>query len=120
VRRRTDLHLGDMRHFDLGRRFQLITLPFRPFQYLLTVEGQLACLSAIWCHLELNGELVFDLFNPSVHNLARPVDPAATDDELPFTHPDGRTVTRRSRVLERDLGNHTFAGELVKALQPTQ
>src|ERR671922_2808375 len=28
VRRRTDLHHGDIRHFDLGRRFQLITLPF--------------------------------------------------------------------------------------------
>jgi SAM-dependent methyltransferase len=113
VRRRTDLYHGDIRHFDLGRRFQLITLPFRPFQYLLTVEEQLACLSAIWHHLELDGQLVFDLFNPSVHHLAKPVDPAETDDEPPFTHPDGRTVTRRSRILERDLANQTFAGELV-------
>jgi SAM-dependent methyltransferase len=113
VRRRTDLHHGDIRDFNLGRRFQLITLPFRPFQYLLTVEEQLACLSAIWRHLEPDGQLVFDLFNPSVHHLAKPVDPTETDDEPPFTHPDGRTVTRRSRILERDLANQTFTGELV-------
>lgn len=113
VRRRTDLYHGDIRSFDLGRRFQLITLPFRPFQYLLTVEEQLACLRAIWHHLEPDGRLVFDLFNPSVHNLAKPVDPAETDAEPPFVHPDGRTVTRRNRILERDLANQTFAGELV-------
>jgi SAM-dependent methyltransferase len=113
VRRRTALHRGDLRHFDLGGRFQLITMPFRPFQYLLTVEEQLGCLSVIWRHLELNGQLVFDLFNPSVHHLAKPVDPAQTDDEPPFTHPDGRTITRRSRILERDLVNQIFAGELV-------
>ena len=113
VQRRTELHHGDIRQFDLGHRFDLITLPFRPFQYLLTVEEQLACLNAIWHHLQLNGRLVFDLFNPSVHHLAKSVDPAETDDEPPFTHPDGRTVTRRSRILERDLANQTFAGELV-------
>jgi SAM-dependent methyltransferase len=113
VQRRTDLHHGDIRGFELGRRFQLCTLPFRPFQYLLTVEEQLACLSTIRRHLEPNGQLVFDLFNPSVHNLAKPVDQAETDEEPPFIHPDGRTVTRRSRILERDLANQTFAGELI-------
>jgi SAM-dependent methyltransferase len=113
VRRRTGLHHGDIRDFNLGRKFQLITMPFRPFQYLPTVEEQLACLGAIRRHLEPNGQLVFDLFNPSVHSLARPVDPAETDEEPPFTHPDGRTVVRRNRILERDLPNQTFAGELV-------
>lgn len=112
VQRRIDLHHGDIRDFNLGRSFQLITMPFRPFQYLLTVEEQLACLGAIRRHLEPKGRLVFDLFNPSVHSLARPVNPAETDEE-PFTHPDGRTVVRRNRILERDLPNQTFAGELV-------
>lgn len=113
VERRTSLHHADIREFDLGRTFQLITLPFRPFQYLLTVDEQLACLRTIRRHLRSSGELVFDLFNPSVHHLAKPVDPAVTDDEPPFTHPDGRAVARRSRILERDLANQTFAGELV-------
>lgn len=113
VRRRAGLHHGDIRGFDLGRRFRLITLPLRPFQYLLTVEEQLACLSAIRRHLEPDGRLVFDLLNPSVHYLARPLDPAEADEEPPFTHSDGRTVLRRNRIVERDLPGQTFAGELV-------
>ena len=113
VQRRTGLHHGDIRGFNLSSRFRLITMPFRPFQYLLTLEEQLACLGAIRHHLQPNGQLVFDLFNPSVHSLARPVDPAETDEEPPFTHPDGRTVVRRNRILERDLANQTFAGELI-------
>jgi hypothetical protein len=32
VRKRTTLHHGDIRAFDLGRTFPLVTLPFRPFQ----------------------------------------------------------------------------------------
>ena len=113
VQRRTNVHHGDIRDYNLGRGFRLITMPFRPFQYLLTVEDQLACLAAIRRHLESDGYLVFDLFNPSVHSLAHPVDPAETDEEPPFTHPDGRTVVRRNRILQRDLHNQTFAGELV-------
>jgi hypothetical protein len=113
VRERIGLHHGDIRAFDLGRMFQMITLPFRPFQYLLTTEEQLACLSAIRRHLEADGHLVFDLFNPSIHNLARPLDPAEIDEELPFSHPDGRTVIRQSRIVERSLADQTFAGELV-------
>jgi hypothetical protein len=69
-------------------------MPFRPFQYLLTVEEQLACLGAIRRHLPPGGRLVFDLLNPSVHSLARPVDPAETSEEAPFTCPDDRTVVR--------------------------
>jgi SAM-dependent methyltransferase len=112
VRQRIALYHGSITDFDLGGRFQLITMPFRPFQYLLTVEEQLACLAAIGRHLEPSGQLVFDLFNPSVYALSRPVDPRATDEEPPFTHPDGRTVVRRNRILDRDLARQTFAGEL--------
>ncbi len=112
VRRRIALCQANITDFDLGRGHRLITMPFRPFQYLLTVQEQLACLSAIWRHLEPGGQLVFDLFNPSVDGLARPLDPSVTDAEPPFTHPDGRTVVRRNRVLERDLANQTFGGEL--------
>jgi SAM-dependent methyltransferase len=114
VRKRIALHHGEITNFDLGSsRFQLVTMPFRPFQYLLTVEEQLACLAAIGRHLRLGGQLVFDLFNPSVHALARPVDPSATDEEPPFRHPDGRTVVRRNRILGRDLAHQTFEGELI-------
>src|SRR5947209_15436608 len=40
VRERVELVQADMRSFELGRRFTLATIPFRPFQHLLTVEDQ--------------------------------------------------------------------------------
>ena len=47
VQERVDLVKGDMRSFDLGRQYALITLPFRPFQHLTTVEDQLSCLQTL-------------------------------------------------------------------------
>jgi SAM-dependent methyltransferase len=113
VRSRVSLHHGDMRRFDLGRVFPLVTIPFRPFQHLVSVEDQLVCLATIRRHLAREGRLIFDCFNPSIHNLAKTADGAETDEEPPFTLPDGRTVVRRHRMLERDLINQVNAGELV-------
>ena len=113
LRDRVTLHRGDMRNFDLGRTFRLVTIPFRPFQHLVTVDDQLACLSAIRRHLAAEGRLVFDVFNPSIHNLAKPADGAETDEEPSFTLPDGRTVIRRHRMLHRDLIQQVNTGELI-------
>ena len=46
VQARVRLVEGDMRDFNLGQRFALITLLFRPFQHLTSVEVQMACLPA--------------------------------------------------------------------------
>lgn len=113
VRGRVSLQRGDMRDFDLGRSFRLVTIPFRPFQHLVTVAEQLACLAAVRRHLEPDGRLVFDIFNPWIHALAKPADGAETDEEPPFTLPDGRSVVRRHRMLERDLIGQVNSGELV-------
>src|SRR5262249_40941694 len=102
-----------MRGFDFGRSFRLVTIPFRPFQHLLTTDDQLACLAAIRRHLAPHARLVFDVFNPSIHSLAKSADGAETDEEPPFTLPDGRTVFRRHRMLERDLIRQVVTGELV-------
>ena len=113
VQRRAGLQRGDMRDFELGRMFRLVTIPFRPFQHLVTVQEQLACLAAVRRHLEPDGRLIFDVFNPSIHRLAKPADDAETDEEPPFTLPDGRVVIRRHRFLERDLIKQINTSELV-------
>jgi SAM-dependent methyltransferase len=77
------------------------------------VADQLACLTAIRRHLAPDGRLVFDVFNPSIHNLAKPADDAETDEEPPFTLPDGRTIVRRHRMVERDLIRQVVTGELI-------
>jgi len=42
---------GDMRHFDLGRKFQQMFVPFRTFLHLDTVDEQLAALRNFAKHL---------------------------------------------------------------------
>ena len=59
------------------------------------------------------GRLVFDIFNPSIHHLAQPADGTETDEEPPFTLPDGRTVVRRHRMVERNLISQVNSGEIV-------
>jgi SAM-dependent methyltransferase len=102
VRARVTLVQGDMKAFDLGRQFALATMPFRPFQHLITVEEQMACLETIRRHLAPGGKLILDLFNPSLKAL---VDESRTDeygDEPEFMMPDGRRVVRRFRTVHRD------------------
>jgi SAM-dependent methyltransferase len=113
VQARVRLVQGDMRRFDLGRSFGLVTVPFRAFLHLLTVTEQLACLRSMHRHLTSEGRLILDVFNPS---LARLVDPrylAEYGAEPSFTMPDGRTVIRRHRVVAYDLYQQVMDGEFL-------
>ena len=93
VRARVTLVQADMTSFELGRRFALVTAPFRGFQHLMGVEPQLACLARCHAHLQPGGRLVLDLFNP---------DPALlyaggeADDEVPdeVVHCEGGRIIR--------------------------
>jgi SAM-dependent methyltransferase len=107
VRRRVSLVQGDRRAFDLGRRFRLVTLPFRPFQHLVRVEDQLACLARIRARLADDGRLILDLFNPWLRHLT---DDSRLDERPegePFALPDGR----RERIVERFPMRHLFRYE---------
>ena len=102
VRARVELHEGDMRDFALGQRFALVTIPFRPFQHLLTVDDQLACLTSIHRHLEPGGRLILDLFNPSLDYLAnRPVGEVLPEGP-PVDLPDGRRLERHFCIKAKD------------------
>jgi SAM-dependent methyltransferase len=98
VQQRASLVHGDMRAFDLHRTFALITIPFRPFQHLLTVDDQLACLACVRRHLADAGRLVFDVFNPSIEALASTPLNEEIGNEPEFTTPDGRRVTRCFKI----------------------
>jgi hypothetical protein len=103
----------DMRDFTLAREFSLITLPFRPFQHLITVEDQLSCLSSIRRHLVDGGRVVLDLFNPSLDALANRKEGEEFADEPEFTTPDGRRVARRHRIVAHDRFNQVNRVELL-------
>ena len=102
VRSRAQLVQGDMRAFKLSRKFNLITVPFRPFQHLLTVKDQCACLESLRAHLTDDGRLVLDLFNPSLEALASRPDGQEVGEEPEFSTPDGRRVVRRHRIVAHD------------------
>ncbi len=103
VQNRVQLDLADMREFDLGQTFRLITIPFRPFQHLIEVGDQIACLRCIHKHLADDGRFILDLFDPSLPVLAREVTGEEQGDEPEFTMPDGRRILRRNRVVARDV-----------------
>jgi len=44
-----------MTNFNTGEKYALATIPFRPFQHLITVEQQKACLNCIHRHLLAKG-----------------------------------------------------------------
>lgn len=112
VQARVDLVQADMRSFNLGQRFNLVTLPFRPFQHLLTPQDQMACLDCIHRHLNPGGLLILDLFNPSIPFLN--TETGVEREDVPeFEMPDGRRVVRKSRILGRDYFNQVNEVELI-------
>jgi SAM-dependent methyltransferase len=113
VQKRTTLIKADMRDFDLQRQFALITIPFRPFQHLITVEDQISCLEAVHRHLRPGGKLILDLFNPWIEFLARDNLDEEFGEEPEFELPDGRKVLRRFRINERDFSNQIQHVEII-------
>jgi SAM-dependent methyltransferase len=113
IRSRVRLHEGDMRAFDLSQTFNLVTLPFRPFQHLITVVDQITCLDCIYHHLNPGGRLILDIFNPWLEALARQDIGEEVAEEPEFTLPDGRIVIRRQKVASRDVFNQILYVELI-------
>ena len=84
-----------MADFSLGQRFKLVTIPYRAFLHLLTVEDQTRCLSCVREHLEDGGGLVFNVFDPRLEIIAAHRGPAGSAFRklLQFTHPEtGREI----------------------------
>lgn len=113
VQSRVRLVEADMRRFDLGQIFTLVTIPFRPFQHLLTVEDQLACLESIHRHLGDGGALILDIFNPSLDFLVNRAVGEEFDEEPEFTMPDGRRVVRRHKTIAHDRFSQISNFELI-------
>jgi SAM-dependent methyltransferase len=63
---RVCLELGDMRDFDLGRRFGLVFIALNSLMHLESREEQRRALAAAGRHLTAAGRLVIDLFHPDV------------------------------------------------------
>lgn len=109
----SSLTQGDMRDFELGRTFKLITIPFRPFQHLETVDDQLACLVCVRKHLADGGRFILDIFNPSIPAMADDSRLKAFGHEPEVAMPDGRRVSRWARIAERNYAKQYNDVELI-------
>jgi len=92
-----DLIQGDMRDFNLGQKFALITTPFRPFQHLITTVDQIKCLGNIHHHLQPGGTFILDIFNPSLAGITADNLGQEIGVEPDFTTPEGIKVRRLNK-----------------------
>lgn len=108
---------GDMQAFELGKKFDMVVIPFRGFQHLLTPEAQESCLRCIHDHLVPGGIVVLDVFNPSVHFLAQDNFGVEFGYLPTVTLPNGTKVTLTERVISRDLFHQTQVAEEIYTVQ---
>ncbi len=119
VRLRVELVQGDMRGFSLGRRFALITIPYRAFLHLLTVAEQRMALACVREHLAEGGRLILNVFDPSLEILSAHLGPLgeAQKRDLEFVHPESghRYLvwdTRRLKLDEQVIEQYFIFEEL--------
>jgi SAM-dependent methyltransferase len=99
TQRRVKLIQGDMTNFKTGEKYSLVTIPFRPFQHLITVKKQKACLGCIHKHLVPKGKLIFDIYHPYPPRLIPNPEYSKEREDLPETLlPDGRKLRRTNRT----------------------
>jgi SAM-dependent methyltransferase len=109
--------VGDMRDFDLGKRFALIILPANTLGHLLTLEDFEACMSCVKRHLRPGGRFALDMFVPNVELLLDK--PGERFPFVEYEDPDGRgtIVVEESYVYEpgtqikRITTHHAIPGE---------
>ncbi len=113
VRSRANLVHADMREFDLGTEFSLVTIPFGPFNCLVSVEEHIRCLKCIGLHLCRAGALVMDLWYPNLRELSASEHGAEIVlEETPFCMPDGRSVTWGIRNTSVDYNRQIIHEEM--------
>lgn len=98
---------ADMRHLQLGRRFDLVILPYRVFNHLLTEEDQALCLAALRAHVGETGLVVLDTHHPGYGALLAhdPANPWRLGIRIPA---QGVTVEAAYSWTDIDLAAQTF------------
>ena len=85
-----DLHQGDIRSFELNKKFPLILLIGNSLQHLLTREDVQKCFAAVKRHLMPEGRFIVEVFNPSLKILSRSPNEIVLDSE--YEPPGGKFV----------------------------
>lgn len=82
---------GNLTEIRLSKKFNLIIMPFRVFQCLLSVDEQQKALFNIKHHLSPNGLLIFDIYYPNFKILSN----IPSQEEI-----DGEFIFRNKRIIK--------------------
>jgi len=120
VQGRVKLVQANMAEFELGEKFDLVTIPFRAIQHIVDVNEQMACLERIGRHLNPGGRLVYDVFQPNLGYLANPPAVDEVEDVAETELSDGRRLRRTHRVLKVHRAEQYSDVELIYYLTDTE
>ena len=84
-------HVQDVRVLKLDRRFRLIFMAANAFQHLHDIESVLSFFERIHRHLEDDGLLILDVFNPAPEKLVR---------KLGFPYPHKSFILKDGRQID--------------------
>ena len=115
-RERVHLVQADMTQFDLGEKFQLILIPFRPFQHLLEVRDQMACLDCVRKHLRPAGRLILDVFQTDAERIHDPVH-MRESPLVEYRSHDGKQVRISERVAAFHRAEQRNDVEMIYAVE---
>ena len=98
MRERVHLVRADMTRFDLGEKYCLVVIPFRPFQHLLETQQQIDCLACVRRHLTLGGRLILDFFHTDPRRIHDPMFLKESEPLAEYAISGGRRVRQTDRI----------------------
>jgi SAM-dependent methyltransferase len=101
--------IKDAREFNLGVKFDLIVLPFRTFSHFIDTDDQLKVLNNVYHHLNPDGKLIFDVFNPDFSLLINGVENAI---DFEGEYETGKTL-KRYVSMETNFANQIINSKLI-------
>jgi SAM-dependent methyltransferase len=113
VRARANVHVADMRRFQLGKKYPLAIIPFRPMQHMYTLADQVGALMTVAAHLHENGLLAFDVFFPQFEMIPAGIGEEALDCEWSVDSLPPTTIRRYFRKESFDKVRQTFSGTFI-------
>jgi SAM-dependent methyltransferase len=113
VARRVRVVEGDFLTHDLGRKFELVTIPFRPMQHMYTAADQVSALQNAAKHLTDGGILAFDVFYPRFDRVFSGVGEEYLEMEWPANDGTDKVVQRYFVKDGVDPVNLNFTGRFI-------
>jgi SAM-dependent methyltransferase len=95
-----DWEQGDCRDLDLGRKFNLIFLPFNSIAHLHDPESIRSCFEGVREHLSQGGRFIVDIFNPRLDMLLRDASERYPVAEYPDPDGGGTVVITENNVYD--------------------